>query len=349
MITLSQRREVGEFRKRYRWMALFVVLVFGGIVVRVAQVQLFQRDRWSGIAQQNITKTLELPATRGVIRDIAGRVVASNRPSYDVYATPRLFQAEDVDRIASLMELSAEDRDALQTRMDELPPNRRTHQIELYSDVDREQLAALETHLAELPALDIITVPLRDYPYATLGAHVIGYLNEVNAQDLERSPDPSTYRSGDRIGRSGLEKRYEPLLKGSRGFRRVVVDARGKALEGARPDSLEVEMVRPRVSAVSLRGSRRRRHSHGRRSRALFKAGLRPQRNEQRPQHEALRGAHRRPVSAIDRQDDVRNLFSRLDVQGHHRAGRTRRCGGRPNAAGRVPGVHEDRQAEVPL
>jgi len=164
MITLSQRREVGEFRKRYRWMALFVVLVFGGIIIRVAQVQLFQRDRWSGIAQQNITKTLELPATRGVIRDIAGRVVASNRPSYDVYATPRLLQPEDVDRIASLMGLSRQERASLQARMDELPASRRTHQLELYSDIDREQLAALETHLAELPALDIVTVPLRDYP-----------------------------------------------------------------------------------------------------------------------------------------------------------------------------------------
>jgi penicillin-binding protein 2 len=228
-------------------MALFVVLVFGGIIIRVAQVQLFQRDRWSGIAQQNITKTLELPATRGVIRDIEGRVVASNRPSYDVYATPRLFQPGDIDRIASLMGLSKKERTALQTRMDELPVSRRTHQLELYSDIDREQLAALETHLAELRALDIVTVPLRDYPSATLGAHLIGYLNEVNAQDLERSVDPSAYRSGDRIGRSGLEKRYEPLLKGSRGFRRVVVDARGKALEGTRPDSLDVEMLKKPV------------------------------------------------------------------------------------------------------
>jgi penicillin-binding protein 2 len=228
-------------------MALFVVLVFGGIVIRVAQVQLFQRDRWSGIAQQNITKTLELPATRGVIRDIAGRVIASNRPSYDVYTTPRLLQPNDLDRVASLMGLSDEERAALEARMAELPPSRRTHQLELYSDIDREQLAALETHLAELPALDIVTVPLRDYPYATLGAHLIGYLNEVNEQDLERSRDPSAYRSGDRIGRNGLEKRYEPLLKGSRGFRRVVVDARGKALQGTRPDSLEVEMLKKPV------------------------------------------------------------------------------------------------------
>ncbi len=247
MITLSQRREVGEFRKRYRWMALFVVLVFGGIIVRVAQVQLFERDRWSGIAQQNITKTLELPATRGVVRDLAGRVVASNRPSYDVYTTPRLLQPDDLDRIASLMDLSKEDRTALQTRLDQIPLSRRSQQLELFRDIDREQLAALETHLAELPALDIVTVPLRDYPYATLGAHLIGYLNEVNAEDMKRAADPSTYHPGDRIGRSGLEKRYEALLKGSRGFRRLVVDARGKSLEGARPDSLEVEMLKQPV------------------------------------------------------------------------------------------------------
>ncbi len=228
-------------------MALFVVLVFGGIIVRVAQVQLFQRDRWSGIAQQNIIKTLELPATRGVIRDIVGRVVASNRPSYDVYTTPRLLQPEDLDRIASLMDLGKEDRTALQTRLDQIPLSRRSHQFELFRDIDREQLAALETHLAELPALDIVTVPLRDYPYATLGAHLIGYLNEVNADDIKRAADPSTYHPGDRIGRSGLEKRYEALLKGSRGFRRLVVDARGKPLEGTRPDSLEVEMLKQPV------------------------------------------------------------------------------------------------------
>lgn len=252
MITLSQRREVGEFRKRYRWMALFVVLAFGGIVIRIAQIQLFQRERWSGIAQQNITKTLELPPTRGVIRDIAGRVVAANRPSYDVYATPKLLQPDDIERISSLMGLSKQERAALDGRIARLPQNRRTHQLEIFSDIDREQLAALETHLTELPALDIVTVPLRDYPYATLGAHLIGYLNEVNEEDLESSPNPGEYRPGDRIGRNGLEKRYESLLRGSRGFRRVIVDAQGNALEGATPDSLDVEMLKKPVPGHDL-------------------------------------------------------------------------------------------------
>lgn len=245
MITLSQRREVGEFRKRYRWMSLFVIVVFGAILVRIAQVQLAQRDRWSGIAQDNITKTLELPATRGVIRDAKGRVIASNRPSYDVYATPRLLDLPgDVDRIASLMGLSARDKRLLQERLDSIPATRQTHQIELFRDITRPQLAALETHSSELPALDIVTVPLRDYPYGTLGGHLIGYLNEVNDRDLANADTPGTYRAGDRIGRSGLERRYEDLLRGARGFRRVVVDARGRALEGTHPQSLEVDMLK---------------------------------------------------------------------------------------------------------
>jgi penicillin-binding protein 2 len=252
VITFSQRREVAEFRKRYRWMALFVVLVFLGIIGRIAQVQLFQRDRWSGIAQENITKTFELPPTRGVIRDVKGRVIASNRPSYDVFATPRLLNPEDLDRIASLMGLDEKDAETLRRRITELPAARRSHQIELFSDIERDQLAALETHSAELPGLDIITVPLRDYPYATLGAHLIGYLNEVNQEDIERSLEPDAYRPGDRIGRSGLEKRYESLLRGSRGFRRVVVDARGNALQGARPDSLEVQMLQKPVPGNDL-------------------------------------------------------------------------------------------------
>jgi len=252
MITLSQRREVGEFRKRYRWMALFVVLVFGGIIGRIAQVQLFQRDRWSGIAQENITKTLELPATRGIIRDVEGRVVASNRPSYDVYATPRLLRADDLDRIASLMGLDEEQSEALRKRIAELPASRRSQQIELFDDIERDQLAALDTHLAELPGLDIVTVPLRDYPYSALGGHLIGYLNEVNEEDLSSASDPDAYRPGDRIGRNGLEKRYESLLRGSRGFRRVVVDARGRALEGDRPSSLDVQMLQKPVPGHDL-------------------------------------------------------------------------------------------------
>jgi len=180
---LSPRREVGEFRKRYKWMALVAVLVFSVLIGRVIQLQLVQHDEWAARAQENITKTIPLPATRGVLRDTAGRIVATNRPAYLVYVTPQLMTPEHVDLFADLMNLDGEQRRDLEHRLREVPNRRRTHQIEFYDDIDREQLAALETHQNELPGVDVVARPVRTYPFDELGAHVIGYVNEVSADD----------------------------------------------------------------------------------------------------------------------------------------------------------------------
>jgi penicillin-binding protein 2 len=180
---LSPRREVGEFRKRYKWMGLVAVIVFSVLIGRIIQLQAVQHDEWAARAQENITKTIPLPATRGVLRDTAGRVVATNRPSYMVYVTPQLMTPEHVNLFADLMNLSGEERRAFERRLREVPNRRRTHQIEFFDDIDREQLAALETHQNELPGVDVVSRPVRTYPYGALGAHMIGYVNEVSADD----------------------------------------------------------------------------------------------------------------------------------------------------------------------
>jgi len=180
---LSPRREVGEFRKRYKWMGLVAVIVFSVLIGRVIQLQIAQHGEWAERAQENITKTIPLPATRGVLRDTAGRVVATNRPSYLVYVTPQLMTDEHVDLFADLMNMNGEARRDFERRLRDVPNKRRTHQIEFFDDIDREQLAALETHQNELPGIDVVSRPVRTYPYDELGAHLIGYVNEVSADD----------------------------------------------------------------------------------------------------------------------------------------------------------------------
>ena len=234
MIMLSQRREVGEFKKRYKWMALVVLLSFAGLSARVVQLQLVQHDEWAAVARENITKTISLPATRGLVRDTRGRVVATNRPSYHVYVTPQLIDPDrDIARVAELMGMTPQERADFRRRLDAVPLRRRTHQILMFQDISRDQLAALETHETELPGVDVLSVPVRTYPFETLGAHAIGYLNEVSAEDLERL-DGQGYRAGDRIGRMGVEKAWESFLRGRRGFRRILVDARGRRQEDRR-------------------------------------------------------------------------------------------------------------------
>ncbi|MDQ3032252.1 MAG: penicillin-binding protein 2 [Myxococcota bacterium] len=244
MSFLSVRREVGEFRKRYKWMALFVIVIFGALFGRLFQLQIVETEHYSAIARENITKTLTLPATRGIIRDRAGRIVVTNRAAYDVYITPRLLAEGDFDRIAALMGMSAEERADFAQRLERVPTHRRTHQIRFFTDIRRDQLASLETHELDLPAIDVIVTPMRTYPFEHLGAHAIGYLNELTAEELDELR-PAGYRLGDRIGRSGMERAWESFLRGRRGYRRVPVDARGRIMEGVTIDDGRPTLVDP--------------------------------------------------------------------------------------------------------
>ena len=247
MSLLSVRREVGEFKKRYKWMALVVVLTFAALLTRMIQLQLVEHEHYAAIARENITRTITMPATRGVIRDTGGRVVATNRAAYNVYLTPQYLAESDLPQLAELMGLD-EDAEALLTeRITGVPEHRRAHQIRVFSDITRDQLAAIETHQHDLcsragtaarpvrlPCIHTLAEPVRTYPFGQLGAHAVGYLNEITGEELARLREAG-YRLGDRVGRTGIERAWESYLRGRRGYRRVSVDVRGRQIEGTAP------------------------------------------------------------------------------------------------------------------
>jgi penicillin-binding protein 2 len=258
---LSVRREVGEFKKRYKWMALVVMLSFLVLMGRMIQLQLVEYEHYSQIARENITRTVTLPATRGIVRDSQGRVVATNRAAYNLYVTPQYLAEGDLARIAELMGWTAEQRTGLEETVANVPARRRAHQRRVADDISRDQLAAIETHEQDfclrttsrnrepqrLPCISVIAEPMRTYPFGPLSAHALGYLTVLDdpagrrprptrAQveiELERRREQG-YRLGDRIGRTGVERAWESFLRGRRGYRRVYVDVRGRQLEGER-------------------------------------------------------------------------------------------------------------------
>src|SRR6266540_2653316 len=107
-------------------------------------------------------------------------------------------------------------------------------------------LAAVEESRAELPGLEVQVEPVRRYPHGRLAAHLLGYAGEVNDQELD-SLATSGYRLGDLIGRTGVERRYEEILRGRDGAEFVVVNANGK-----RVSTLTEEPPRPPVSGHDI-------------------------------------------------------------------------------------------------
>lgn len=238
MSFLVQRSDVGEFRRRYKWMVLGVLVAFLGVTARLFQLQVVEGQDYRAEARHNIVREVRLATTRGVIRDANGVVLASSRPSYNVYVVPaRLDMKETWPTLVDYMRLSADERTRLERKLAAIrddPGPRKMQQILLAEDVSRDVLSTLETHATELRGVDVVPVPVRVYPLGEIGGQALGYMAQIDAETLLRLK-PLGYVDGDRVGAAGIERTWESYLRGARGWEKVVVDARGQ--RSSRPEA----------------------------------------------------------------------------------------------------------------
>ena len=234
---VSSRSELSEFKRRYRWMRMFVVLTFLVFVGRLVHLQIIEGDEHHKESVENVVRKDSIPAVRGRIFDSKGRVLATSMPSHTLVAIPHYFDmGKGYARMVQLLGLEEAEADAIGERIKERIENpkdmRRFQQVTLVERISQEQLAAVKAHEDELPGVDIIDLPVRYYPYGRLASHVIGYMNEVNKDEVATKSGEAEepYRSGDRAGRKGIEQAYESELRGIRGWRKKVVNARGLPL-----------------------------------------------------------------------------------------------------------------------
>ncbi|MFN8572589.1 MAG: penicillin-binding protein 2 [Gemmatimonadaceae bacterium] len=214
------------------------VLVGGTLLVLAGaffRTQVLENTTYALQSEENRLREVPLPAPRGIIYDRHGLIVAENIPGYTVSI---LSPGPDSLR-ASLRALSAIvpfTDDAIESAVRRLrrDPNRPTVVL---ADASFDQVSVLEEHRSEFPSLIIQTAPKRYYPDGPAVSALVGYTSEIAESELNSSAYVG-YKSGQQIGRAGLEKQYERQLRGKEGSRFVEVDARGRVVResGARPD-----------------------------------------------------------------------------------------------------------------
>ncbi len=203
--------------------AVISVVVFVGLAGRLVQLQALRGDDYLQKSTSNFIRERELPSVRGQIRDRRGEVLADNRPTFHVYATPRYVSEATLLRLGRLLKLTEEQRETLGKKLQAKRGADASKQLLVAEDITRDQLAALESEKDQLPGIDIESRTRRVYPQKQAAAHVLGYLNMAGPEDLKHG-----YRHGDYVGRSGVEQKLEPKLRGNPGFERIFVDAHGK-------------------------------------------------------------------------------------------------------------------------
>ncbi|MEQ6890136.1 penicillin-binding protein 2 [Halomonas sp. CS7] len=225
----NPEQELRVFRMR-SLLAVLVVLVLTGLLGgRLFYLQVVQHEVYSTRSEKNRVRVEPLPPTRGLIYDRNGKLLAENRPTYNLTLVRE--RVDDLDAtlalLVELLELPEEEAEAFRVRSRQR--QRPFQPALLMSDLDEAQIARLAVNRHRLPGVEVEAQLLRYYPDAETMVHALGYVGRINAEELA-GLDSGNYAGTHFIGKSGVERFYEDELHGQAGLRKVETNARGRVL-----------------------------------------------------------------------------------------------------------------------
>jgi penicillin-binding protein 2 len=229
-----------NLRVRLRIVQALILIVLGVLGVRLYLLQIINGAHYAEVAQNQRIRLLPIPAPRGVIFDRNGHMLVDSRPIYSVILSRE--DTKGIDRTSLIKPLADGlkiDGEILRERFEQVKSQPAFESILIKEDASQADIAWVDAHQLELPALRVDQTPQRRYPANGMLAHVLGYVGEISPEQLNK-PDvrEKGYRPGDIIGQEGLEAVYDEYLRGRDGYRKVIVDSRGHIQN-------EVERIEP--------------------------------------------------------------------------------------------------------
>ncbi|NLX17824.1 MAG: penicillin-binding protein 2 [Desulfobulbus sp.] len=235
-LTRRDESDLNGYKKKALSSLIIVVVFFTAIITRLWYLQVERGEYYSRKADSNRVRSIEIAAPRGNIYDCKGREIVTNRPSFNVVWIRESNKIND-DWLRHLTRLLRQDTTALLDKIRKMAGTPGHIPVRLAEDIDWETVARIENNRMHLPEIKIQVVPLRVYHYGNLASHLIGYMGEINKDELDKA-DKTLYRGGDLIGKMGLERLREHDLRGEKGHDNMEVNALGfeqQTLKGDEP------------------------------------------------------------------------------------------------------------------
>ncbi|QTA93212.1 Penicillin-binding protein 2 [Desulfonema magnum] len=207
---------------------IYVMLAFVVLGGRLFQLQVLEGEEFRRFSENQSIRLQSIEPPRGLIFDRKGNLLADNRPSFDLSiilkdAGPAEMTLEKLSKYADIPKSQLMSKIRAGRGIPSYKP------VLLKQDIGRDVLAAIEVHRFDLPGIVIEVRQKRFYAQGRTAAHVTGYMGEISAAELSYWKDMG-YRTGDFVGKFGVEKSSERFLRGKRGGRQVEVNAKGQVI-----------------------------------------------------------------------------------------------------------------------
>ncbi|HSB43484.1 MAG TPA: penicillin-binding protein 2 [Nitrospira sp.] len=215
--------ELGELQRRLVVLRVGLLLVVALLALRLWHLQIREGPYYRDLSENNRTRSVILEPARGLIYDRNGVLLANNVPSFSLYVS-----LEDVkDRealIETLTELIGLDpalvRKKLAVRGAKQLPRKIKDRLTL------REATLIESHRLDLPGVMIQVESQRNYPSGVTASHVLGYVGEISAEQLDK-PESAELHQGSIVGQYGVEKFFDHIVRGQAGQKSIEVDALG--------------------------------------------------------------------------------------------------------------------------
>lgn len=229
MGVINKNSDRDWIKHRYIGAGLCIVFIFGVLFLRLVYLQMIHGEEYRRLSMTNCVRLKSIKSSRGLIYDRHHNLLVDNRPAFDL--TIVLEDAKPLkETLERLAELTGDSYEDLTATIKKAGRAAFYKPLVLKRDITRDLLAVIEAHQFDLPGIHIDIEPTRNYIHKKTAAHLIGYLGEINKEELASGKFPNV-RSGDSIGRYGVEKSFEADLQGKRGGHQVEVDVNGRVIK----------------------------------------------------------------------------------------------------------------------
>ena len=220
--------ETPGLRRRFVVSTIIVTSIFCILGLRLWYLQILGNDYYQRLSERNRIRYVAIQAPRGSIFDRNGVLLVDNRPAFNISVLRQ--EIDDREKLFfNLGTLLNIDQTTLEDRWQKGLSLPRYRPLPLIEDVGRDAMEIVQENSLSLPGVLTEVKPIRAYPFGDLGAHVFGYLGQITEEELKHF-EFSEHHSGDMVGKTALERKYENVLQGSKGQKRIEVNVRGREL-----------------------------------------------------------------------------------------------------------------------
>ena len=223
-------RKSDVFNRRMFVIGIAKVVILAGIVSRLFSLQINENKKYLTLSDKNRIREWKLPPTRGNIVDYFGNIIAGNLKVYQLHIIPE--QVENFNyllvRLKTLLDLSDKKIQKIIKLKNKLKP---WDSIIVSENLTWRQFLKVNNYLYDLVGVKPVMTISRNYPFNDVYTHVLGYVSQPNQEEIiENKTVQERFVPGMKIGKLGLEKKFENLLIGTNAIQRYEVNAYGKRI-----------------------------------------------------------------------------------------------------------------------